>query len=77
VAGPRDILSQISADLLIARGDSSAFAAALVRLLRLDFATYRDLSDRCRARAAQFQWSQIASDTAEIYAAHLGRLART
>jgi len=77
VAGPRDILSQISADLLITKGDSSAFAAALVRLLRLDPASYRDLSDRCRARTAEFQWSQIARDTAEIYAAHLARLPRT
>jgi glycosyltransferase involved in cell wall biosynthesis len=77
VAGPRDMLSRISADLLIPSGDSQRFADALVRLLRSDVATYRDLSTRCRAITAEFQWSQIASDTAEVYQTHLARLRDT
>ena len=74
VAGPRDMLSRVSADLLVPSGDSERFAEALVRLLRLDAAAYRDLSARCRAVAAEFQWSLIANDTAHIYQSHLARM---
>jgi glycosyltransferase involved in cell wall biosynthesis len=67
VAGPRDMLEQVSSDLLVPAGDVPKFADALIRLLQSGVAPYEALSTKCREVAAQFSWPQIAKDTSDTY----------
>jgi glycosyltransferase involved in cell wall biosynthesis len=67
VAGPRDMLGPVSSELLVPPGDMQQFARSIIRILQFDAATYRNLSDRCTATAAWFDWKEIASNTASIY----------
>jgi glycosyltransferase involved in cell wall biosynthesis len=71
VAGPRDMLGPVSSALLVPAGDLEAFADFLVRILQLDLADYRDLSNRCAEQAAHFDWRDIARKTASVYQEHL------
>ncbi len=71
VPGPREMLQQISPELLVPAGDVEGFAQSVTRLLRSDAAAYRKLSHRCRETAARFDWTEIARNTAEIYRAAL------
>ncbi len=67
VPGPRETLGRVDSSLLVAAGDTDAFAERLADLLVLDAELYTRLSERCRAVAEQFSWGSIGADTLSIY----------
>ncbi|MGZ5006142.1 MAG: glycosyltransferase family 4 protein, partial [Chthoniobacterales bacterium] len=67
VAGPRHILQDELREFLAPAGDAEKFAAALVRILRLETASYRELSRRSQTLAQKFSWTQIARETIDAY----------
>jgi glycosyltransferase involved in cell wall biosynthesis len=73
VPGPRDMLARLDADLLVPPGDLPAFASALLRVIRLNSEAYNQVSDRCKAEAAAFDWDEIAAETAFDYQMRLAK----
>ena len=69
--GPRDILGDRLPELLVPTGDVEAFAAGLVRVLRLEPSDYARLMQESINTAERFSWSEIAQNTLEEYRAAL------
>ncbi len=67
VPGPRAMLGDLEGGYLVNRGDTSAFAARLVKILTSDAASYQRQSDSASARAAEFSWEEIARETLSAY----------
>jgi glycosyltransferase involved in cell wall biosynthesis len=67
VPGPRDILARVDANFLVPPGNLSAFASALLQVLQLNSEAYDQISHRCKAEAAAFDWDEIAAATAADY----------
>jgi glycosyltransferase involved in cell wall biosynthesis len=74
IPGPRDVLGADNGELLVARGDVSAFANAIVKILRTDPASYRRLVDRSIAAVSDYSWPSIAAETVIAYRAALTEL---
>jgi glycosyltransferase involved in cell wall biosynthesis len=70
-AGPRMILQNRLAELLVPVSDFEKLAATLVRVLGSNQPEYEQLSRRCAEIAAHFDWATIAEETAQVYRAHL------
>lgn len=68
VSGPRTMLSQVSAEMLVEPGAQTAFADRLADLLLLDEERYAAVSARAVEVAAAYRWPWIARQTAELYA---------
>ncbi len=66
-AGPRDMLHARLPESLVPSGDIDGFAAALVRVLRLEVEAYRALSTRSAEVGATFRWPEIAEATLSAY----------
>ncbi len=69
--GPRDILRNTLAELLVPTGDVARFSEALCEILTNDLAHYQELSDRSAEAAQLFSWPDIARATAAEYRKHL------
>lgn len=65
--GPRDILRENLAQLLVPVDDIAGFADALIRLLDLSLADYEQLIQASLKTASRYSWSNIARDTLEKY----------
>jgi len=65
--GPRAMLAAVDHGCLVESGDTEVFAEALRRLLTLDDAAYRQLSERGAERARAFTWPAIAAATLAAY----------
>jgi glycosyltransferase involved in cell wall biosynthesis len=74
VPGPRETVGRVDPTLLVAAGDTEAFAARLVELLELEEERYERLSERCCAVAAEFSWRLIGAQTLAAYRDGLSRL---
>lgn len=74
VPGPRETVGRVDRSLLVAAGDTEAFARRLVELLEMDDERYRLLSQRCRAVAEEFSWHLIGSATLATYRERLSML---
>jgi glycosyltransferase involved in cell wall biosynthesis len=72
VPGPRDTIGGVERALLVPRGDTTAFARALLGVLGGSPERYADLAARARAASAGFRWSVLAPRTLDAYAARLG-----
>jgi glycosyltransferase involved in cell wall biosynthesis len=72
--GPRDILGESLAELLVAPGDVERFSAALINIFENGFEHYQELSERSAKAALRFSWPVIARDTAEEYRKQLDDL---
>lgn len=70
--GPRKILEPLREALLVPVGDVAAIADRVVKIL-CDAPNYERLREKCCARAAQFNWREIASATIQSYQPHLRR----
>ena len=75
VPGPRDILRDLR-ELLIAPGDTEAFARAISEILSGPVDRYDERARRSAGIARQFSWRDIARDTAVKYQEHLGHVRR-
>jgi glycosyltransferase involved in cell wall biosynthesis len=69
--GPRQILARARGDLLVLAGDAAAMSERIVRILRASLPEYTALRERSSAIAAQYSWSEIASNTINIYRTEL------
>ncbi|MEP7014311.1 MAG: glycosyltransferase [Verrucomicrobiota bacterium] len=74
VPGPRQILQQCRASLLVNEGDAAAMANRAVDILKMSVGDYGALSAQCLSIADQFRWKQIATDTAREYVEALREL---
>lgn len=74
VPGPRQILEPQRARFLTPAGDTAAFAARATEILSLSVPEYDKLSAECRAIAAHYRWSEIASDTLDHFCTELQSL---
>ena len=74
VPGPRETIGRVDRRLLVAPGDTEAFAERLVEVLELDRVAYEELATRCREVAAQFSWRVIAAGTLAAYRERLAAL---
>lgn len=66
-SGPRDILQDELAQLLVPSGDVAQFADKLCQILRFDAVRYAQMGEQGRAIAAKYSWPQIARDTLQTY----------
>ncbi len=71
VPGPRETLRALDEGLLTRPGDTEAFAARVVGLLRMSPPDYAALVSRCRAIAQRYSWRALAERTLEIYSDRL------
>jgi glycosyltransferase involved in cell wall biosynthesis len=71
-AGPRDLLAPHLPELLVAKGDLTAFASAISGVLQLAPDSYEKLSARGASAATEFSWPAIAEATLEAYRHALG-----
>jgi glycosyltransferase involved in cell wall biosynthesis len=67
VPGPRETIGRVDPTLLVAAGDTAAFATRLLELMTLEEPAYRQLSARCRAVAETFSWRLIGERTLAAY----------
>jgi len=74
--GPREMLRHLGASWLVPVGDTQRFGDELIRVLRLDSASYGCLSERCKEVAHMFSWPEIAERTLSVYSSSLGALKR-
>jgi glycosyltransferase involved in cell wall biosynthesis len=74
VPGPRETVGRVDRSLLVAAGDTEAFAGRLVELLEMHDERYRLLSERCRVVAEEFSWRLIGSATLAAYRERLSML---
>ena len=65
--GPRDILQDSLAELLVPTDEVARFSEAISEILTNDLAYYRELSNRSVETARRFSWPEIARDTAAEY----------
>jgi len=71
-AGPRDLLAPQLPELLVPKGELSAFASAISGILALDPEKYEKLSARSAQAATGFSWPAIAGKTLDAYRHALG-----
>jgi glycosyltransferase involved in cell wall biosynthesis len=76
IPGPREMLRHFDTPLMVPLGDVDQFSDRLVWLLRLDEATYTDLSQHCVRVAHLFSWHRIATELLHIYEQALERCGR-
>jgi glycosyltransferase involved in cell wall biosynthesis len=69
--GPRDILRDDLAELLVPPGDAAGFSETITKIFERGPAYYQDLSERSARTALRFSWATIARDTAAEYRQHL------
>lgn len=74
--GPREMLRHLGASWLVPVGDTQLFSDELIRVLRLDSASYSRLSERCKEVARLFSWPEIAEKTLSVYSSSLGAIKR-
>lgn len=72
IAGPRDILAGRLPELLIAKGDTTAFATAICQILRSDPNDFEKLGMRGVEVTSDFSWPKIAGATLSTYRSALG-----
>jgi glycosyltransferase involved in cell wall biosynthesis len=72
--GPRDMLGNHLPELLVPTGNVEAFAEALVRILRLDLASYQRLVNESMRIGEKFSWLHIADETLRQYQARLDQM---
>ena len=65
------MLAKLGAGFLVPPGDLPAFVSAVLRVIGLNSDAYNQLSDRCKAEAAAFDWDEIAARTAVDYKTRL------
>jgi glycosyltransferase involved in cell wall biosynthesis len=66
-SGPRDILGACLPESLVPLGDVEGLASAVCKILQLDLPAYERLLERSVQAATQFDQSEIARETIEIY----------
>ncbi len=71
VPGPKDILSELDATLLIEPGNKEKFSKKVVEILNMPDAAYQQFSNNCKKRAKDYQMSKIAGDFIERYTEQL------
>ena len=76
IPGPREMLRGLGRPLMVARGDTAAFAERLTAILRSDEPAYRSLGEGCAEVAARFRWADIARRMADVYAQRLSEVPR-
>ncbi len=69
--GPRQVLAPAADKLLVRAGDISAMSKRVVEILRLPLPDYIALQAQSSQLAAQYSWSDIASNTIAAYRAAL------
>jgi glycosyltransferase involved in cell wall biosynthesis len=74
VPGPRQILGQDRAMLLVPPGDARALADRAIEILQMKVDDYSALSARSQAIANEFHWEIIASETIKQYREALSNL---
>lgn len=67
IPGPSDLLKKSLPELLVPKGSIEGFAAVLSDILLQPAPIYAQLSQKSRARAAEFSWSEIARNTLHSY----------
>jgi glycosyltransferase involved in cell wall biosynthesis len=72
--GPRDILRDNLAELLVPTGDVARFSETISGILANDFVRYQELSNRSAETARRFSWPEIARATAAEYRKHLNHV---
>ncbi|MGB0560358.1 MAG: glycosyltransferase family 4 protein [Spirulinaceae cyanobacterium] len=73
-AGPKMMLRGFEPDCLVPIGDAIALAQRLLTILQLPPTSYQALARQAQARAGQFRWETIATETLETYQAALANL---
>jgi glycosyltransferase involved in cell wall biosynthesis len=74
VPGPRETVGRVDPSLLVAVGDTEAFAERVIELLEMGDDDYRRLSERCRRVAEEFSWRLIGQATLSVYQERLAML---
>jgi glycosyltransferase involved in cell wall biosynthesis len=72
--GPRDILRDNLAGILVPSGDVDRFSAAIAEIFETSVERYQELSEQSANTALRFSWPEIARDTAEEYRKRLDEL---
>jgi glycosyltransferase involved in cell wall biosynthesis len=72
--GPRDILRDNLAGILVTSGDVDRFSAAIAEIFETSVERYQELSEQSANTALRFSWPEIARDTAEEYRKRLDEL---
>lgn len=76
IPGVREVLSPIDDRLLIPVGDEETFIKRMNELLSLSPEEYKELSQRCRRRAEDFNYKGVAQQFLDLYAEKLSKTSK-